>query len=199
MPPPALSTGPLTTIVVDPAELCRIGTHKTGEPYFAHSGANRFDAPGAAAVPPAPEYDSCYFGLSLEVAIAETVLHDLEPLEGAFRLSATSLDAFYLHRFMGEPLNLADLTGAALKKFAGTADLAGHDPAYNVTQRWAMAVFDNPAKVDGFMYMSRHLNTDKAVILFDRAKPKITATRPGKLIKASDFADAAMLFNIIAA
>ena len=53
--------------------------------------------------------------------------------------------------------------------------------------------------VDGFIYRSRHLNSEKAVILFDRAKPKISAKRAGKLIKASGFRAAATRFNIVAA
>lgn len=133
------------------------------------------------------------------MAIAESVLHDQIPINGAFRISPFSLDAFYLLRFKGTPLVLADLTGVALKKLGGNADLAGHDPLYRMAQQWALAVFQNPAMVDGFIYMSRHLNTDKAVILFNRAKPKISAKRPAKLIQASGFSAAAALFNIVAA
>lgn len=198
-PPAILSTGTLSTVSLDPAKLYRISTHKTNQPYFQHSGNSRFDAPGTNAVPPAPEYDSCYFGLSLDVAIAESVLHDLVPVNGAFRMSSSSLDAFYLLRFKGTPLVLADLTGVALKRLDGNADLAGHDPLYSMAQRWALAVFQNPAMVDGFIYMSRHLNTEKAVILFDRAKPKITAKRPAKLITTRGFSAAAIRFNIVAA
>lgn len=194
-----LSTGALTTVCLDPSKLYRIGTHNTGEPYFQHSGANRFDAPGAKLAPPAPEYDSCYFGLSLDVAMAETMLHDLSPINGAFKISTSSLEAFYLLRFKGEPLVLADLTGVALKRLDGNADLAGHDPRYDRTQRWALAIFQNPAMVDGFIYMSRHLNSEKAVMLFDRAKPKISVRKPVKLIKASGFRAAATRFNIVAA
>lgn len=197
-PPAILSTGPLTTVSLDPSKLYRIGIHHTGEPYFQRSGASRFDAPGAMLAPPAPEYDSCYFGLSLDVAMAETMLHDLSPLNGAFKISPSSLDAFYLLRFKGEPLVLADLTGVALKRLDGNADLAGH-ALYGMTQRWALAVFQNPAMVDGFIYMSRHLNTEKAVILFDRAKPKISVKKPAKLNKASGFSTSATRFNIVAA
>ena len=197
-PPAILSTGPLTTVLLDPSKLYRIGTHNTGEPYFQHSGASRFDAPGTMLAPPAPEYDSCYFGLSLDVAMAETMLHDLSPVDGAFKMSPSSLDAFYLLRFKGEPLVLADLTGVALKRLDGSADLAGHD-LYDMTQLWALAVFKNPAMVDGFIYMSRHLISGKAVLLFDRAKPKISVKRPVKLNKASGFGASATRFNIVAA
>jgi hypothetical protein len=198
-PPAILSAGPLTTVSIEPADLFRIGVHKTGEPYFQHSGASRFDAPGARKKMPAPEYDSCYFGLTFECAIAESVLHDLVPVDSAFRISPARLASFYLHRFEGQPLLLADLTGAALKKLDGNADLAGHDPEYKKTQKWALAVFENPAKVDGFIYMSRHLNTEKAVILFGHAKPKVIAKRPTKLINVHGFKAAASLFNIVAA
>lgn len=184
---------------MNPADLFRIGVHETGEPHFQHSAASRFHAPGARKRQPKPEYESCYFGLSLQVAIAESVLHDVVPVDGAFRIAPSTLETFYLHRFGGQPLLLADLTGAALKKLDGNADLAGHDPEYKKTQKWALAVFRNPASVDGFIYMSRHLNTEKAVILFDRAKHKIKARKPNKLVKVGGFRAAAILFNIIAA
>ncbi len=198
LPPAIVSTGPLRTVSINPSKLLRIGRHNTGEPYFAHWGSSRFDAPGCLSVPPKPEYDACYFGLSLPVAIAETILHDVVPVDGAFRLAPATLDAYYLIRFDGKTLTVADLTGPALKVLNGTADLAGHDN-YHLTQQWALAVFQNPAQADGFLYMSRHLNSDKALILFDRAKPKLRMKSAVALTRAPSFAAAAALFNIVAA
>ncbi len=45
-------------------------------------------------VPRAPEFRTCYFGMSLSVAIAETVLHDAVPVNGAFPVASTELEAF---------------------------------------------------------------------------------------------------------
>jgi hypothetical protein len=57
------------------------------------------------------------------VAIAESLLHDEIPVEGAFRFSFDALKQRYAHRFSGSTLRVLDLTGATLKRLSGHADL----------------------------------------------------------------------------
>jgi len=90
------------------------------------------------------------------------------------------------------------LHGALLKRMAGHADLAGTTD-YSLTQSWALAVFNNPPVFDGFVYMSRHQNTGKAAMLFDRAAPRLTAVRPLPLLCVKGFAAAARAFGIVPA
>lgn len=52
------------------SKLYRISRYSSGEPYFGRTGANRFDDPTRAK---ARRFGTCYLGLSLEVAIAETM------------------------------------------------------------------------------------------------------------------------------
>jgi hypothetical protein len=59
----------LKRISVDPEKLIRVSRHNTNEPYFGNSRRNRFDDPVG-------KYGTCYFGMSLAVAVAETLLHD---------------------------------------------------------------------------------------------------------------------------
>ncbi len=66
----------LTTVNVDPAGLIRVSNHNTGEPYFGKSGWNRFDDPHLVL---SARYGTSYFGESLSVAVAETLLHDRTP------------------------------------------------------------------------------------------------------------------------
>ena len=75
-PPRNLSALPLQTIAIAPAKLFRVSRHHTGEPFFGKRAANRFDDPSK---PAHRRFGTCYFGLSLVVAIAETVLHDEIP------------------------------------------------------------------------------------------------------------------------
>lgn len=195
-PPPAMLTTStrLATTMVDPAQLYRISRYSTGEPYFGRSGHDRFDAPDCKTGNAA--YGTCYLGLSLQVAIAKTLLHDEEPINGEFELSLTELNRHFVNRFVGLPLRLLCLTGATLKRMAGHADLAG-TVDYSLTQRWSQAVFDNPLKFDGFVYMSRHLNTDGAVVLFDRAASTIKMVSPSSALpKAPGFPDAAVHLGI---
>lgn len=197
-PPLGLATDDSLEVTrVLPRRLVRISQYPAGEPYFGASGANRFDAPGCLAG--APEFRSCYFGLSLEVAVAESLLHDEIPVDGEFRFSLAALEQRYVHHFSGSTLRVLDLTGATLKRFSGHADLAG-TASYALTQQWSLAVYRNPLNFDGFVYMSRHLNTERAVILFDRAATKVQS-KPSPLLlpDTPGFAAAAAAFNIVAA
>jgi len=198
LPPPTLaSSDNLVVTEFDPTQLYRISRFQSGEPFFGRSGANRFDAPGCELG--APEFGACYLGCTLEVAIAETLLHDEIAVDGEFQVSLDTLNSRYVHRFSGEQLRLLDLTGATLKRMAGHAELAG-TADYSLTQQWAKAVFDNPLAFDGFLYMSRHLNTERAVVLFDRAAGKIVHIFPSSaLTNTSGFAAAAIMLSIVAA
>lgn len=191
LPPSDLNTIKLKSDSCDPGKLFRVSSYRTGEPYFGMSGANRFDAPGTTAM-----FGSCYLGYKLSVAFAESVLHDEMPVAGKFHIAQTTLDSKYVLRFQGQQLKLANLTGAHLKRIGGHADLAG-SVDYSVTRQWSLAVYNHPDKFDGFIYMSRHLNTDKAVILFDRADTKINFLDATKLVEFAGFAYAAKKLGIV--
>lgn len=190
-PPPAILTtsNQLATTKINPLRLFRISRFNSGEPYFGKTGNGRFDAPDCKSG--RATYGTCYLGLSLQVALAESLLHDETPIDGEFEISLTVLKRHYAHRFIGLPLRLLSLTGATLKRMAGHADLAG-TVDYATTQRWSLAIFNNPLRFDGFIYMSRHLNTEGAVVLFDRAATSIAARLPSPALpNTSDFPAAA--------
>lgn len=75
-PDPDFDTLALRIITVDPVQLCRISRYNTGEPFFGRFAASRFDD---TEPDPAKRFGTCYFGLSLKVAFAESVLHDAMP------------------------------------------------------------------------------------------------------------------------
>lgn len=162
-------SAPLITAQVAPADLIRISSHLTGEPYFCRSGANRFDD---YRRPKKHRFGTCYFGLSLAVAFAETVLHDELPVNGKFTMTWEKLEALYVVRFSGAVLTLADLTGVALKRSGADSSISTACP-YDLPQRWSVAIHKHPQKVDGILYMSRQLNSEKAVVVFDRARRKV--------------------------
>jgi len=159
----------LTTRDVAPTQLVRISRYATGEPYFGRSGGNRFDDPRKRR-----RYGTSYFGFDLHCAFAETVLHDevADLALGGFPLVTTELDRYVLS-FDGAPLTVAALHGLPLKNLGGDGALSTTMP-YDVPQRWSLAVYRHPRSVDGFLYMSRHLNTSEALVLFDRAGPKLS-------------------------
>jgi hypothetical protein len=179
-------------VEVDPATLLRISKFSSGEPHFGTTAGNRFDDP---RTPMRRRFGTHYSGLSLRVAFAETILHDEEPAGGKFQIAGAVVSSRYVVEFAGKALRLADLTDVALKR-------AGIDPSlttitdYTLPQRWSVAVHKHPEAVDGILYMSRHVNTDKALVLFDRARPKLTSARytpfidyPSALATALAFGD----------
>jgi hypothetical protein len=164
----AINSLPLRT--VDPSRLFRLSTHLTCEPFFNNSGRNRFDAP-------AGQYKTYYFGFKLSTAICETVLHDIVPVGGYFDIHIARLVAYNVYRYSGAKLKLANLTGESLKRLGLHGQFSGTS-YYTKPQLWSKAIYNHPSNVDGFIYMSRHLTTEKAVVLFDRAKAKIQAGTP---------------------
>jgi len=110
------------------------------------------------------------------VAFAETVLHDEAPVRGRFAIAPEALASPICGEFSGGDLRLANMTGAALKRSGANSSLSSCD-SYELPHRWSVTIHKHPETVDGFMYMSRHMNSEKAVVLFDRAATKVQAKR----------------------
>ncbi len=173
-PPPANLSGiALTTKTIAASSLYRVSRYTSGEPFFGRTALNRFDD---RSRPKKGRFGTCYCGLDLETAIAETILHDLMPLNGGFSVPFNEFESRQLVRFGGSSLVLANLTGTSLKTVVGDGALSTITP-YELPQRWARAIHRHPQCVDGLLYMSRHLNDRHAVVVFDRAGAKLgTAT-----------------------
>jgi hypothetical protein len=181
LPPRGLSTVPLRTVEIAPFRLFRVSPYTSGEPYFGRSASNRFDDPSRSK---SKRFGTCYLGDSLEVAIAETVLHDEMPVAGQFMLAVGELERRHCIRFDGGlPLRLVDLTGAALKSLVGSSEISTIVP-YDIPQRWSLALHRHPAAVDGLLFMSRHVNNRRAAVGFDRAAHKLGAASYQPLPKA---------------
>jgi RES domain len=171
LPPRGLASIPVRTVQVSPSRLYRISRYDFGEPFFGRSASNRFDDPCRTK---SKRFGTCYLGLSLEVAIAETILHDEMPIKGRFNVAVQEIEGRHCVRFRGEPLTLVDLTGAALKSLIGTGAISTTIP-YDVPQRWSRALHRHPIGADGIVYMSRHVNNERGVVVFDRARAKLGA------------------------
>jgi hypothetical protein len=183
---------PLDIKTVRAKDLYRVSRHSSGEPYFGKTASNRFDD---RSKPKKNRFGTCYFGLDLETAIAETVLHDEMPIKGTFSIAYTEIDSRYLVKFRSGTLNLANLTGISLKTMGGHGSLSTIIP-YNLPQLWAMAVHRHPQCVDGIYYMSRHLNDRPAVVVFERAKSKLANPSANELIHVSEIMKAVKALHI---
>jgi hypothetical protein len=97
-PPRNLRESNLATVSVPAADLFRVSKFSFGEPYFGRAKANRFDDPTRTKK---RRFGTCYCGLDLETAIAETLLHDEMPVRGTFKLSFTHFESHQLVGFSG--------------------------------------------------------------------------------------------------
>jgi hypothetical protein len=172
----------LDTKTVRAKDLYRVSRYSSGEPYFGKTASSRFDD---RSQPKKKRFGTCYFGLDLETAVAETVLHDEMPVEGTFSIAYSEIDSRYLVRFKRGSLVLANLTGIPLKRLGGHGSLSTIVP-YKLPQYWSMAVHRHPQCVDGIYYMSRHLNDRPAVVVFERARSKLIGASAQELPRVAE-------------
>ena len=117
----------------------------------------RFNAPGY-------EYGVCYFGMSFDVAFAETLLRNPRSrILSEDDLAERSVSAGHLTR----QLHVARLHGPGLARLGISAETA--HGAHPVCRRLALAIWRHPRNVDGIAYRSRFDNDELCFVLFDRA------------------------------
>ena len=179
-PSPDFANQPLAIERVEPATLVRVTRYPDTEPYFGKSAGNRFDDPLRG-------FGVCYAGQDLLVAFAETILHDALPFGGEYRVEEAKLADRHVITFYGDPLNLANLTGAALKRLGGTNEISAEVP-YNTPQLWSRAVHEHPSNADGLLYVSRHVNTNLGFALFERSRMKLRRAMKTPLLSHPDLA-----------
>ena len=87
-----------------------------------------------------------------------------------------------------QSLFLANLTGPAL--FTKGADGSISTDPFRVPQLWAVKLHEHHQQVDGLLYACRTLNTERAVVVFDRARHKFPSPADGPLVDDADLAEA---------
>ncbi len=180
-PSPDFANQALAIEHVEPTTLVRVTRYPDTEPYFGKTGGNRFDDSLRG-------FGVCYAGQELLVAFAETILHDALPFGGEYRVAEEKLADRHVVSFYGEPLDLANLTGPALKRLGGTNEISAEVP-YNTPQLWSRAVYEHPSNADGLIYVSRHINTRVAFALFERSRSKLRRAMKTPLLSHPELAD----------
>lgn len=157
----------LRPVRVEVAALVRLSRHPATEPWWS-SGVYRFDDPQ----PDAPgAFGVCYAAGSLEVAFAESVIHESGRfVDGRYEVPLADLAARSAVGFRHprrRSLRLVDLSGAALKALGLNNDISASDD-YALPQAWARAIHASDPRWDGIRYVSRQCNKGFAYALFDR-------------------------------
>lgn len=158
-------TGRLRVKNIDARRLLRLSRFPQTEPYWGRQRAYRLDDP-------AQRFGTTYTAFSLEVAFAETVLHQ----EGYFTGDQWLIDEENILRrhvvTYSRPekskLLIADLTGASLKALGLNNDLSSSDD-YAASMAISGALHVQVPDVDGILYVSRQMNIGRAVALFERS------------------------------
>lgn len=63
--------------------------------------------------------------------------------------------------------------------------------SYKTTQKWSAAIHAHPDAVDGFRYVSRHLNNAMCYVIFERAAHKLSMNKATPLSAHPDFGNVA--------
>lgn len=158
----------LRPVRIEVTSLIRLSRHPTTEPYWS-AGVYRFDHPDPDR---AGAFGTCYTASSIEVAFAESVLHESGRFaSGTFVVPAAELTERSVVRFACErrkTLVLADMTGAALKSLGLNNDISACAD-YAASQAWAQAIHGAASRWDGIRYVSRQMNKGFAYAIFERS------------------------------
>ncbi|MBE7419466.1 MAG: RES family NAD+ phosphorylase [Ideonella sp.] len=187
LPEPGSFEELLRPIRIEVASLVRLSRHPATEPYWS-TGVYRFDDPdpGAAA------FGTCYTASTIEVAFAESVIHECGRFAGGrYEVPAPELTARSVVRFACErrkTLVLADLTGAALKALGLNNDISA-SADYTRSQAWARAIHDASRRWDGIRYVSRQMNKGFAYAIFERSAMRRLRAEKLKARQVDDLCD----------
>lgn len=168
LPEPGSFEHLLRPVRIDVASLVRLSRYPATEPYWS-SGVYRFDAPDSSR---AGAFGTCYTARTLEVAFAESVIHERARFAGgSYEVPAAELTGRSVVRFACErrkTLVLADLSGTALKSLGLNNDISA-SADYRTSQVWAQAIHDAHPRWNGIRYVSRQMNQGFAYAIFDRS------------------------------
>jgi hypothetical protein len=197
-PPEHLDRIDLPVVSIDPASLVRLFLLDRPPLHFRAprkgQRAYRFDAPDG-------EFGVMYCAFSLEVCFAETLLRTRAyetPADQPTLIDESELRArgiAWLDGHAGEHLVLADLTGGGLVRLHADGSISTA-ARYTVPRQWSLAVWKHPRRVDGIRYVSRFMNSELAVALFDRCADRLVVHHTQPLIEHPDLPRILDLFNV---
>ena len=174
--------------------LVRLSRHPATEPYWS-TGVHRFDAPDPGR---AGAFGTCYAASSIEVAFAESVIHESGRfVAGSYEVPTAELTERSVVRFAckrRKTLVLADLAGAALKSLGLNNDISA-SADYTASQAWAQAIHDASPRWEGIRYVSRQMNKGFAFAIFERSGLVKLRSEKLKVRQVDDLCDR---FNVIA-
>lgn len=179
---------------IEVSSLVRLSRHPATEPYWS-AGVYRFDDPDPGG---AYAFGTCYTASTIEVAFAESIIHECGRfVGGSYEVPAAELSERLVVRFACErrkTLVLADLTGAALKSLGLNNDISA-SADYKTSRAWARAIHSASPRWDGIRYVSRQMNKGFAYAVFERSGLRRLRVEKLKARQVDDLCDR---FNVTA-
>ena len=153
-------------------------------PYYVDAGLTlyrfnrrpekRFNAPDGT-------FGVCYLGTSVRCCFVEVFRPRQDATTLQRFLTLTELRRWNAYAVsVRRPLILANLNEDGLVQLGLDLRLTGGDD-YVASRRWAKAIHDHPAHLDGIYYPSRHHNALSSVALFDRAADSVSFELIGQI------------------
>ena len=166
LPDPGFFEDLLRPTRIEVASLVRLSRHSVTEPYWS-AGVYRFVDPDPGGAGP---FGTCYAASTMEVAFAESVIHECGRfVRGSYEVPAEELAERSVVRFTcarRKSLVTADLTGAALKALGLNNDVSA-SADYTASQARARAIHGANPRWDGIQYVSRQMNNGCAYANFE--------------------------------
>ena len=188
LPEPGSFEDLLRPVRIEVASLVRLSRRPATEPYWS-VGVYRFDDPDPGRY---GRFGTCYTTSNIEVAFAESVIHECGRfVGGSYEVPTAELTERWVVRFTCEgrkALVLADLTGAALKSLGLNNDISA-SADYLTSQAWAKAIHGANAAWDGIRYVSRQMNKGFACAIFERSGLRKLRAEKLKALQVDDLCD----------
>lgn len=112
-----------------------------------------------------PTVPALYAADTMQNALCETVLHDV-PVQGG-EVPTSALRGRSLTPIINdEPLQLLDLTGTAFRKIAVPPEQITRLPVRDYSSSVAWGEAAHAAGLDGIIWVSRHVDTDRSLVIY---------------------------------
>jgi hypothetical protein len=159
----AAAAGTLRFVQRDIREIQRLTCFPDTEPWWRTDCQSRFDDV-------CRKFGVTYVAQRLETAFAETVIHEAGfHSGGSWLLPWKKIEERWIVRYSHPAkLTLIDLTGVQLKRLGLNNDISSTND-YAFTQELSHAVHEQVPQAQGIYYVSRQLNTQFVIALFQRS------------------------------
>ncbi|MYM92668.1 RES family NAD+ phosphorylase [Duganella vulcania] len=187
----ARNNGSLRIVDIETTDLLRLTRFPATEPYWGKGKAYRFDDP-------AQVFGVTYAAFTIDVAFSETILHQKGCfIDNQWMINESNVmerSVVTYTRPGNQSLKIAELTGKSLKAIGLNNDICSSDD-YTTSMAISSALHAQLHDVDGILYVSRQMNTDLAVALFERSNVQVDGNAT-KFIDHADFDALLKSFNV---